>query len=113
MSTRPVDLADAVRFAALWSNSRLARADAAHPVRRCVERPVVGVLRARSSRPCSYLKRLLQINMATLAATGLLLLGMGQRSVWPPLLVAAAAAGSVWLTDVTGWFRLTAAWPTC
>ena len=48
-----------------------------------------------------YLERLLQINMATLAALGALLLGMGQRSEGPPLLVALAAAVSVWLTDVT------------
>ena len=53
-----------------------------------------------------YLERLLQINMATLAALGALLLGMGQRSEGPPLLVALAAALSVWLTDVTGRFRL-------
>jgi protein-glutamine gamma-glutamyltransferase len=53
-----------------------------------------------------YLERLLQINMATLAALGALLLGMGQRSEGPPLLVVAAAVLSVWLTDVTGKFRL-------
>ena len=53
-----------------------------------------------------YLERLLQINMATLAALGALLLGMGQRSEGPPLLVALAAVVSVWLTDITGWFRL-------
>ena len=53
-----------------------------------------------------YLARLLQINMATLAALGALLLGMGQRTEGPPLLVALAAAVSVWLTDITGWFRL-------
>jgi len=53
-----------------------------------------------------YLERLLQINMATLAALGALLLGMGERSVGPPLLVALAAAASVWLTDISGWFRL-------
>jgi protein-glutamine gamma-glutamyltransferase len=53
-----------------------------------------------------YLERLLQINMATLAALGALLLGMGQRSVGPPLLVMFAAALSVWLTDVTGKFRI-------
>ena len=52
-----------------------------------------------------YLERLLQINMATLAALGALLLGMGQRSEGPPLLVMLAAAVSVWLTDVTGRFR--------
>ncbi len=53
-----------------------------------------------------YLERLLQINMATLAALGALLLGMGQRSEGPPLLVALAAVVSVWLTDVTRRFCL-------
>ena len=53
-----------------------------------------------------YIERLLQINMATLAALGALLLGMGQRSEAPPLLVALAAAASVWLTDLSGWVRL-------
>jgi protein-glutamine gamma-glutamyltransferase len=53
-----------------------------------------------------YLERLLQINMATLAALGALLLGMGERSEVPPLLVMLAAALSVWLTDVTGKFRI-------
>jgi protein-glutamine gamma-glutamyltransferase len=53
-----------------------------------------------------YLERLLQINMATLAALGALLLGMGERSEAPPLLVMLAAALSVWLTDVTGKFRI-------
>jgi hypothetical protein len=53
-----------------------------------------------------YLERLLQINMATLATLGALLLGMGQQSEWPPLLVALAAVVSVWLTDVTRRFCL-------
>ena len=53
-----------------------------------------------------YLERLLQINMATLAALGALLLGMGQRSEGPPLLVILAAASAVWLTDVTGRIRI-------
>lgn len=53
-----------------------------------------------------YIERLLQINLATLATLGALLLGMGQRSVGPPLVVALAAAASIWLTDITGWFRL-------
>ncbi len=52
------------------------------------------------------IERLLQINMATLAALGALLLGMGQRSEAPPLLVALAAAASVWLTDLSGCLRL-------
>ncbi len=53
-----------------------------------------------------YLTRLLQINMATLASLGALLLGMGQRNEGPPLLVVLAAVVSVWLTDINGWFRL-------
>ena len=53
-----------------------------------------------------YLQRLLQINMATLAAMGTLLVGMGQRSVGLPLMMSVAAITSVWLTDVTGRFRL-------
>lgn len=53
-----------------------------------------------------YLQRLLQINVATLAALGSLLLGMGQRGAGLPLLVMIAAITSIGLTDVTGWFRL-------
>jgi transglutaminase-like putative cysteine protease len=53
-----------------------------------------------------YLQRLLQMNLATLAALGALLLGMGQRNPWLPLLVSAAAMSSIWLTDVAGWLRL-------
>ena len=53
-----------------------------------------------------YLERLLQINMATLAALGALLLGMGVRNENMPLLVVAAAVVSMWLTDVKAWFRL-------
>ncbi|MBN2475315.1 MAG: DUF3488 domain-containing protein [Pirellulales bacterium] len=52
------------------------------------------------------LEQLLQINIATLAALGALLLGMGQRDAGWPLLVMLAAFGSVWLCDVTGWLRL-------
>jgi transglutaminase-like putative cysteine protease len=53
-----------------------------------------------------YLERLLQINIATMAALGTLLLGMGQREPWLPLMMLIAAIASVWLTDVTGWIRL-------
>jgi len=53
-----------------------------------------------------YLERLLQINMATLAALGALLLGMGEQSEGPPLVVMAAAAVADWLTDVTGKFQI-------
>ena len=57
-----------------------------------------------------YLERLLQINVATMAALGTLLLGMGQRSANLPLLMLVAAIASVWLTDVTGWVRLNRKW---
>ena len=53
-----------------------------------------------------YLERLLQINLATMAALSALLLGMGERSLVAPLVMCAAAVLSVWLNDVTGWFRL-------
>ncbi len=53
-----------------------------------------------------FLKRLLQINMAVLAALGTLLLSMGQQDPTLPMVMIVAAASSVWLTDVTGWFRL-------
>jgi len=53
-----------------------------------------------------HLERLLQINMATLATLGTLLLGMGQRSVALPLLVLVAAVSSVWLTDALGLLKL-------
>ena len=52
------------------------------------------------------LQRLLQINMATLAALATVLLGMGQNSTAQPLAVCLAAAASLWLTDVKGWIRL-------
>ena len=53
-----------------------------------------------------YLQRLLQINVATLAALATLLLGMGQDNPTKPLLVGLAAAASIWLTDAKGWIRL-------
>ena len=53
-----------------------------------------------------YLERLLQINLATLAALGALLLGMGERSIGPPLLVAIAAPSAILLTDVAGWLAM-------
>ncbi|MGD0382263.1 MAG: DUF3488 domain-containing protein, partial [Thermoguttaceae bacterium] len=52
------------------------------------------------------LKRLLQITMATIAALGTLLLSMGQRDLVLPLVMILAAGASVWLTDITGLFRL-------
>ena len=53
-----------------------------------------------------YLKRLLAINMAALAAMGTLLLGMGQRDMTLPFAMLVAAVASVWLSDITGWFKL-------
>jgi len=55
-------------------------------------------------------ERLLQINVATMAALGTLLLGMGQRSANLPLAMLVAAIVSVWLTDVKGWVRLNRKW---
>jgi len=52
------------------------------------------------------IERALQINTATLTVTSALLLGMGQRDQHLPVLVMIAAAASIWLTDVAGWFRL-------
>ncbi len=53
-----------------------------------------------------YLNRLLQINIVTMAALGTLLLGMGQRNPALPLWMLTAGVASLWLTDLTGWFRL-------
>ncbi len=53
-----------------------------------------------------YLERLLQINMALLAALGTLLMGMGERDALMPLLMLLAAPASVIITDVKRWFRL-------
>jgi len=52
------------------------------------------------------MERLLQINVALLAVLGALMLGMGQRSLGLPLLMMAAAALSLWLTDIRGYLRL-------
>jgi protein-glutamine gamma-glutamyltransferase len=52
------------------------------------------------------LKKLLSVNIATLAALGALLLAMGQSSPWAPLVVWMAGVLSVVVTDFTGWFRL-------
>ncbi len=53
-----------------------------------------------------YVERLLQVNLAALAALGTLMLGMGQGNAAMPLIVMCIAGGSVWLTDTTGIFRL-------
>jgi len=53
-----------------------------------------------------FLERLLQVNIAALTALSALLLGMGERSALLPMGMLLAAFGSIWVTDVTGWFRL-------
>ncbi|MDY0168381.1 MAG: transglutaminaseTgpA domain-containing protein, partial [Thermoguttaceae bacterium] len=53
-----------------------------------------------------FVERLLQVNLAALAALGTLMLGMGERSATMPLVMLCVAGGSIWLTDVTGLFRL-------
>ncbi|MHC4406434.1 MAG: DUF3488 domain-containing protein, partial [Planctomycetota bacterium] len=52
-----------------------------------------------------YIERMLQINVATMATLGTLLLGMGRGSVALPLLMFVVAVTSLWLTDVAGWVR--------
>ena len=52
------------------------------------------------------MERLLQLNVATMAALGTLLLGMGEHSVLLPLLALVSAVAAFWLTDVRGSFRL-------
>jgi hypothetical protein len=51
-------------------------------------------------------ERLLQLHVATLAALGTLLLGMGQRNPVLPVLSFFAAATSVYFTDKLRWFVL-------
>jgi len=54
-------------------------------------------------------RRLLNVNIATLAVLATVMLGMGRQSVALPLGMLLAVCASVWLTDVTGRFRLSAA----
>lgn len=53
-----------------------------------------------------FVERLLQVHLAAMAALGTLMLGMGERSATMPLVMLCVAGGSIWLTDVTGRFRL-------
>ena len=62
----------------------------------------------RITTHATYVERLLQINVATLAALGTMLLGMGQRDSAMTLLVLFVAVASVWLTDFTGCSRIEA-----
>ena len=52
------------------------------------------------------IQRWLQIHIAGLAALGTLLLGLGQGDMVWPMGMCLAAAASVVLTDITGYFRL-------
>lgn len=52
------------------------------------------------------LERLLQINVATLAALGTILLSMGQNEGGLPVIVVLAAVTSVVVTDIKDWFHL-------
>lgn len=53
-----------------------------------------------------YLERLLQIHVAAFAVLGAMVLGGGQRDLRLVLIVGAAAAVSLLVTDLGGWFRL-------
>jgi protein-glutamine gamma-glutamyltransferase len=55
-------------------------------------------------------ERLLQIVIAGMMVLATMLFGVGNRTVFPALGAAIAAAGSVYLTDVTGKFRLSPRW---
>lgn len=50
--------------------------------------------------------RLLQINVALMAFLGSLMLGLGERSIWLPMLALCVAVSSVILTDIKRWFVL-------
>ncbi len=53
-----------------------------------------------------YLERCLQISMATFAAMGTVLLGMGEGNVALPLAAIFVSGLSIWITDIKGWLRL-------
>jgi len=53
-----------------------------------------------------YIQRLLAINMATFAALGTILLGLGERNPTLSIVAVVAAVAAVWITDILGWFHL-------
>ena len=55
------------------------------------------------------LRRLISVNIATLAVLSALLVGMGKDSPVLPLVTALAAAAAIWLSDVKGRFSLSPA----
>lgn len=57
-----------------------------------------------------FLKRILAINTAMLACFGSLLLGLGLGDASLPIWMLLAAVGSIWLTDILGWIRLSHRW---
>jgi len=68
--------------------------------------PAAGTIAPRSWFADISLERGLQIAIATLSATGSVLLGMGEESVLLALVAVFMAAASVYVTDVKGWIRL-------
>ena len=52
---------------------------------------------------------MLAINMATFAALGTILLGLGEQNPYLPVIAVVAAMAAVWLTDILGCFASTAA----
>ena len=53
-----------------------------------------------------YLQRMLAINMASFAALGTILLGLGEQNPYLPVIAVLAAMAAVWLTDILGVFRV-------
>jgi len=49
---------------------------------------------------------MLAINMATFAALGTILLGLGEQNPYLPVIAVVAAMAAVWLTDILGVFRV-------
>jgi transglutaminase-like putative cysteine protease len=58
-----------------------------------------------TAAPMVIIQRFLQISMATFAALGTTLLGMGERTILLPVLAVLVSASSVYVCDVRGWFR--------
>jgi protein-glutamine gamma-glutamyltransferase len=53
-----------------------------------------------------HLERILQVGVASLVALSTVLLGMGEQRTVLPLAAVIVALGSVYVTDVRGWIRL-------
>ena len=59
----------------------------------------------KSEGPLS-IERVLQVSVATLAALGAVLLGIGERTEAMALVACFVSASSVYLTDIKGWLQL-------